>query len=177
MIRLTMLIAGFAVLLTAGCASGPPPAAPGYFLTSTYVDGPPAAIRVSVDHGGPQDRVSAVELIQPDGGVVLAHRHDTETVRETRAADPGYSGSAVGVGGGFGVGSGGFVGTGFSFGFPLGGGGGPAETVVKEIRTTAEIEVPDRDDYRANWRAYKIRVTMNRGDGATDITSLGPPQP
>ena len=97
-------------------------------------------------------------------------------MRETRAVDPGYGGSAFGIGGGVGVGSGGFFGTGFSFGFPIGG-GGSAETVIREIRTTAEIEVPDPDDYTANWRAYKIRVTMNRGDGSTDITALGPPQP
>jgi hypothetical protein len=176
MIRMTTLFAGLAALLVAGCASEPPPAAAGYFLTSTYYDGPPAIIRVTVDHGGARDRISAVELIRPDGGVVLAHRHDTETVRETRGADPGYSGSAVGIGGGFGIGSGGFFGSGFSFGFPIGG-GGAAETVTREIRTTAEIDVPDRDDYRAHWRAYKIRVTMNRGDGTTDITTLGPPPP
>ena len=166
-----------AVLLAAGCASQPPPAARGFIATAVYIKGGPVNIEVSISQASPWDRVTAVELALPAGGSVFAHRLDTETVTETRTVDPGYGGSAFGIGGGFGVGSGGFVGTGFSFGFPIGGGGVTEEAVISEIRTVARIAIPDAADYRANWRAYKIRITTTGDDGAGDIIVIGPPQP
>ena len=177
MMRLSILFAGLAVLLGSGCSSPQPPVpGPGFFVTSTYDDAAPDTIRVSIGHAAPRDRVTAVELVLPTGETVLAHRLDTETVTERRTYNSGYGGTSVGIGIGFGGGYGGGGFGGIGFGFPIGG-GGSTETVVTEVRTEAEITVPDPADYRANWAAYKIRVTMTDAAGATDTTIIGPPRP
>jgi hypothetical protein len=158
---------------------------PGFVASATYWQGPPASVQVSISHSQAQDRVTAVELVLPEGGIVAADQLNTDTVTETRTVTTDdYGGGpslGVGVGGGsWGNGwSGGWGGVGIGFGFPLGGGGQTTttETVTKEIRTDAAIKIPDPRDYKINWSFYSIRVTMTRADGTSDVAVVGPPRP
>ncbi len=157
--------------------------APGFDATATYWAGPPPAVKVSISHDLPEDRISDVELVLPEGGSVRAERLDTDTVTETRTVTSDNYGASPGAGVGFGFGTGGYSGggVGIGFGFPIFGGGSrtttTTETVTKEIRTEAEIEIQDSRDYDINWSFYKIRITIARANGGFDNVVIGAPRP
>ncbi len=153
----------------------------GFAAHATYWEGARPTIQVSVSHSLAEDRVVQVELIRPEGGSVPASRLNTETVTETRTVTGDGSGAYSGGGVGFGFGTGGYSGGGVGVGFaiPLFGGGRATttETITKEVRTEAEIEVPDVRDYRINWSFYKIRIEVARADGRIESAVIGAPRP
>ncbi len=180
-----VLAAAGAALLLAGPLSAQS-MVPGFIANSTYWEGTPPRIQVTVTNSLAADRVTGVELVMPEGGFVSAPRLSTDTVTETRTVQSDYYGGGPSVGLGFGVGSGGWghgyggSGVGIGLGFPIGGGGGgttTTETVTKEIRTEAELMVPNAQDYAINWSFYKIRINVTRPDGRIDTAVIKAPRP
>jgi hypothetical protein len=110
--------------------------------------------------------VIGVRMITAAGETVNALRMDT-----TRLVGPPSSGASLGFGiGGFSSGRGGGFGSGFGVGVPVGGGTPRVDSVV-----TATLPINDPDDYRRDWRGYRIDVLF--GNPPETLTVNAPPPP
>ena len=118
-------------------------------------------------------RVDRVELIAPDGRSVSANDLTRERLSPGgRWGDPG--GLGVGVGGS--GGSSGGANVGVMFGFPLGG-GGRADPIGSEARTTARIPLANPAAYRASAEQWKVRISFSDPAGYNSSAVIPAPLP
>jgi hypothetical protein len=165
------------VVALAACASGSGEAPAGPAPGSIIARFPPGDAR-DVLQVTVSDRLAAraVELVGPNGLVAPAYTIESQQATRT---EPGYGGWGFGPTVGLGVGGGSRgVGSGIGLTLPLGGMGAPSTTtVVDQTVTNAFVRIPDLNDYRQNWQAYKIRLQLGTAPNIRFITIDAPPPP
>lgn len=118
-------------------------------------------------------RVERIELLAPDGRAYAS----TDITRERISPGGRWSDSSgVGVGVGGSGGSRGGANVGVMFDFPLGGGGG-ADPIGSEARTTARIPLADPAGYRAGAAQWKVRISLSDLAGYNSSAVIPAPLP
>ena len=171
-----ILISAF---LTASCTgnsgSHTYEAAPANPVVTSFAGSEQDTVKVQVTDPQP---VTRVELLAPDGRILLAHQIDRERLTRQGGGYYGQPTVGVGVGGGSGGccwGSGGGVGVGLGFGFPLGDAREP-DYGPGAVASTALVHVPDMAAYRAQWQQWKVRIYLGEGAGER-MVEVAAPQP
>lgn len=126
-------------------------------------------VEVAVQNVTVDERVSAIELVGPDGAVYPARSLETETVDLSRVPAGGGPTLGLGVGGG----SRGNVSTGVGLGWTFGGGEYSPRT---ERRTVGRIAIPDPDLYRQTVDDWQVVIKLTDQSGDTSLFTIPAPR-